>query len=154
MLNQVQFTYKRFAKVSARASINQYGRFKILKEITPTLIRHGVLQDFAATCFGHFLRFDSRHVFSSILVHNLLVRETTFDSARDFELWFGICQHRLRFFKYDFCLLTGLKFKKPVNIPAYNNNVIECGVHQRYWPSLKVGVTVLKNWLCETDKLV
>ena len=87
MLNQVQFTYKRFVELSVRASINQYDRFKILEEITPTLIRHRVLQDFAATCFGHFLRFDSIVVFSSILVHNLLAREITFDGIGDSELW-------------------------------------------------------------------
>ena len=43
MLNQVQFTYKRSTEVSANASINQYGRFKILEEITPVFKRHGVL---------------------------------------------------------------------------------------------------------------
>ena len=96
------------------------------------LERHGVLQDFFASCFGHFLGFDSEIVFSSILVHNLFAREITFDGARDSELWFGIGQRRLRFFKYEFCLLTGLKFKGLANIPAYNNNIIEGGVHQKY----------------------
>ena len=77
----------------------------------------------------HFLEFDSKTIFSSLLVHNLLVREITFDGAGDSELWFEIGQCRFRFFKYEFCLLTGLKFKRPTNIPAYNNNVVEGGVH-------------------------
>ena len=63
MLNQVQFTYKRFAELLASASINQYDKFKILHEITPALERHGVMQDFVATCFGHFLNFDANTIF-------------------------------------------------------------------------------------------
>ena len=78
-MNQVQFTYKRSAELLASTSIIQYDKFKILHEIMLALERHGVLQDVAAICFGHFLRFDSKTVFSSVLVHNLLAREITFD---------------------------------------------------------------------------
>ena len=54
MLNQVQLRYKRSTELLASTSIIQYSRFKILNEITPALERHGVLQDFTATCFGIF----------------------------------------------------------------------------------------------------
>ena len=90
MLNQVQFTYERFIGVSTNTLINQYDRFKILEEITHALERHRVLHDFAFSCFGYIIRFDSKTVFLSLLVHNLLAREITFDGVRDFELWFGI----------------------------------------------------------------
>ena len=43
MLNQVQFTYKGSVEVSTNASINQYSRFKILKEITLACEQHEAL---------------------------------------------------------------------------------------------------------------
>ena len=110
MLNQVQFTYKRSAEMLASTSINQYDKFKILHEITSALERHGVLQDFAATCFGHFLNFDANTLFSSKLVHSLLTKEIVVDGVGDFELYFGVGGRRLRFSKYEFCLLIRLKF--------------------------------------------
>ena len=90
MLNQVQFTYKRSTKLLASASINQYGKFKILHEITHTLERHGVLQDFVAICFGHFLNFDANILFSSKVVYSLLARENIIDRVGEFELYFGV----------------------------------------------------------------
>ena len=108
MLNRVQFTYKRSAKLLASTSINQYGKFKILNEITSALERHRVLQDFAATYFGHFINFDANTLFSSRLVHSLLAREIIIDGVEDFELYFGVGGRRLRFSKYEFCLLTEL----------------------------------------------
>ena len=90
MLNQVQFRYKRSAELLASTSINQYGKFKILHEITPTLEQHRVLQDFAATYFRYFLNFDANTLFSSKVVHSLLAREIIVDEIGDFELYFGV----------------------------------------------------------------
>ena len=143
MLNQVQFTYKRCIELLASASINQYGKFKILHEITPALERHGVLQDFVATCFGHFLNFDGKTLFSSRLVHSLLAREIVVDGVGDFELYFRVGKHQLRFSKYEFCLLTRLKFKGGAHFSAYNNSIVEGGVLQRYWPNGKIDVVSL-----------
>ena len=149
MLNQVQFTYKRSVELLASTSINQYGKFKILYEITPTLERHEVLQDFVATCLEHFLNFDSNIGFSSKVVHNLLAREIIVDGIGDSELYFGIGKRWLIFFKYEFCLLTRLKFEGRTHFPTYNNNIVEGGVHEKYWPNRKVDVTTLQNRLCE-----
>ena len=143
MLNQVQFTYKRSVELSTSASINQYDKFKILHEITLALERHGVLQNFITTCFGHFLNFDSNTVFSSKVVHNLLSREIIVDGIGDSELYFEIDGHCLRFFKYEFCLLIGLKFEGQTHFLAYNNNIVEGGVHEIYWPNRKVDVMTL-----------
>ena len=143
MLNQVQFTYKRSAELLASASINQYGKFKILHEITPALEWHGVLQDFTATCFGHFFNFDANTLFSSKVVHSLLAREIVVDGIRDSELYFGVGERRLRFLKYEFCLLTGLKFGGRAHFSTYNNNIVEGGVLQKYWSNDKIDVTSL-----------
>ena len=120
--------YKRSAELLVSASINQYGKFKILHEITPALEHHGVLQDFAATCLGHFLNFDEKTLFSSRLVHSLFVREIVVDGVRELELYFAVGGRRLRLSKYEFCLLIGLKFGRRAHFPAYNNSIVEGGV--------------------------
>ena len=109
-------------------SIIQYGKFKILNEIMPVLERHGVLQDFATTCFAHFLNFDAHIVFSSKLVHNLFIKEIVVDGVGGDELYFGVGGYRLRFSKYEFCLLSGLKFGGQAHFSAYNNHIVEYGV--------------------------
>ena len=153
MLNQVQLRYRRSFELLASTSIIQYGRFKILHEITPAFERHGVLQDFAATCFRRILNFDANTVFSSKLVHNLLAKEIVVDGAGDDELYFGVGGRRLRFSKYEFCLLTGLKFGGRAHFPAYSNRIVESDVFQRYWPSEKIDVVSLQSRLCEQDAM-
>ena len=81
--------------------------------------------------------------------HNLLAREIIVDGVGNFELYFGIGGRQLRFLKYEFCLLTGLKFGGRTHFPAYNNNIVEGSVFYRYWPNGKIDVTSLQNWLCE-----
>ena len=44
------------------------------------------------------------------MVHNLLAREIIVDGVGDFELYFEVGGRRLIFSKYEFCLLTRLKF--------------------------------------------
>ena len=149
MLNQVQFTYKRSVESLASTLINQYDKFKILHEITSALERHGVLQDFASTCFGHFFNFDANAIFSSKLVQSLLAKEIVVDGVGDDELYFGVGGRRLRFSKYEFCLLTGLKFERRAHFSAYNNCIVECGVLQRYWSNGKIDVVSLQARLCE-----
>ena len=151
MLNQVQFRYKRSTELLASTSIIQYGKFKILHEIMPALERHGVLQDFAAICFGCFLNSDANTLFSSKLVHNLLAKEIVVDGVGDDELYFGVGGRRLSFSKYEFCLLTGLKFEGRAHFSAYNNRIVEGGVLQRYWPNGKIDVVSLQTRLYEQD---
>ena len=99
-----------------------------MHEITPALERHGVLQDFAATCFGHFLNFDANTLFSSRLVRNLLIKEIVVDGVGESELYFGVGGRRLRLSKYEFCLLIELKFGVQAHFPAYSNSIVEGGV--------------------------
>ena len=61
-----------------------------MHEITPALERHGILQDFAATCFGHFLNFDANTLFSLRLVRSFLTKEIVVDGIGEFELYFGV----------------------------------------------------------------
>ena len=65
-------------------------------------------------------------------MHNLLAREIIVDGVRDSELYFRAGGRWLKFLKYEFCLLTGLKFGGRTHFSAYNNNIVEGGVLKRY----------------------
>ena len=60
-------------------------------------MRCGELKDFAKSCFMHYLRFDVDVIFSSILVPSLIAREIKVEGARQYEIWFGIGQRKVRF---------------------------------------------------------
>ena len=80
-------------------------------------------------------------------MHSLLAREIVIDGIGDSELYFGVGGRRLRFLKYDFCLLIGLKFGRRAHFSTYNNSIIEGGVLQKYLPNGKIDVTSLQNRL-------
>ena len=82
-------------------------------------------------------------------MHSLLVKEIVVDGVGDDELYFGVDGRRLRFFKYEFCLLIELKFEGRAHFPTYSNRIVEGGVLQRYWPSGKIDVVSLQARLCE-----
>ena len=82
-------------------------------------------------------------------MHSLLAKEIVVDRVGDDELNFGVGERQLRFLKYEFCLLTGLKFRGRANFPAYNNRIVEGVVLQKYWPNGKIDVVSLQVRLCE-----
>ena len=82
-------------------------------------------------------------------MHSLLAKEIVVDGIGDDELYFGVGGHRLKFSKYEFCLLIGLKFRGRAHFLAYNNRIVEGGVLQRYWPNEKIDVVSLQARLCE-----
>ena len=59
-------------------------------------------------------------------------------------MYFVVGGRRLRFSKYEFCLLSGLKFEGGAYFPAYNNDIVEGGVLQKYWPNGKVDLVSLQ----------
>ena len=61
-------------------------------------------------------------------MHSLLAKEIVVDGVEDDELYVGVGGHRLRFSKYEFCLLTELKFGERAHFSTYNNRIVEDGV--------------------------
>ena len=87
--------------------------------------------------------------FLSKLVHSLLAREIVVNGVGDSELYFGVGERRFRFLKYEFCLLTGLKFGGRAHFSAYNNSIVEGGVLQSIGQMKKLMFSSLQNRLCE-----
>ena len=82
-------------------------------------------------------------------MRSLLIKEIVVDGVGESELYFGVGGRQLRLSKYEFCLLTVLKFEGRTHFPAYNNSIVECGVLQRYWLNGKIDVVSLQTRLCE-----
>ena len=61
-------------------------------------------------------------------MHSLLAKEIVVDGVGGDELYFEVGGRRLRFSKYEFCLLSGLKFGGQAHFSAYNNHIVEYGV--------------------------
>ena len=76
-------------------------------------------------------------------MHSLLAKEIVVDGVGDDELYFGVGGRRLRFSKYEFCLLTELKFEGRTHFSIYNNRIVEGGILQRYWSNGKIYVVSL-----------
>ena len=86
---------------------------------------------FKESCFRHFLDFYVDVVFSSQLVHSLLVKEIVVDGINHHELWFGIGNCKAKFSKQKFCLVIGLKFGPLSNIFNDNYVPITDGIHKK-----------------------
>ena len=82
-------------------------------------------------------------------MHSFLAKECVVDGVGDDELYFGVGGRQLKFLKYEFCLLIGLKFEGRAHFSTYNNRIVEGGVLQRYWPNGKIDVVSLQARLYE-----
>ena len=61
-------------------------------------------------------------------MYSLLAKEIVVDGVGGDELYFVVGGRRLRFSKYEFCLLSRLKFGGGAHFPVYNNDIVEGGV--------------------------
>ena len=49
--------------------------------------------------------------------------------------------------------MSGLKFGGGAHFPSYNNDIVEGGVLQKYWPNRKVDLVSLQTRLCEQNAI-
>ncbi|KAK3205871.1 hypothetical protein Dsin_019917 [Dipteronia sinensis] len=119
--------------------ITRHDHFNDLRDIDDALNRvpeHFTVEDrrrYTESCFDHFLRMDRGMKFSAGIVHRLLMLELHHDRSED-EMQFMLGRHSVRFFKVEFCLITGLKFIVIPDTTRYE--MVENGIHQWYFSSL------------------
>ncbi|XVE80342.1 hypothetical protein DITRI_Ditri14bG0132300 [Diplodiscus trichospermus] len=124
-------------------AINAYSKWKLLEDFPRVLQASGALQLFSNSCFGHFLGFHSKAVFSATMIHNILAREIMIDNAVDQEFWFGLGQHKVRFGKREFCLVTGLRFSGGDDIDFDGLAPVAGGILERFFGVGDIDVTRL-----------
>ncbi|KAK2663314.1 hypothetical protein Ddye_001888 [Dipteronia dyeriana] len=143
LLLKENIDYDQFLKVqknkwTQETLINVGCRLKYICNIKDILRKEGKLAEFMASCFKQFRQFPTNWLFSTQILHNLLLREIKIDSASENELWFLVGGKKARFGQREFCLVTGLWFgeiSEIINMPYVAN---ENGIHKRYWPEEEV----------------
>ncbi|KAL5787720.1 hypothetical protein ACOSP7_004669 [Xanthoceras sorbifolium] len=85
---------------------------------------------FLESCFGHFMRMHHDMTFSSVFVHELLLREIWHDGLHD-EMRFLLDRHTDRLSRVEFCLIIGLKVGKLPDTSHYGE--MADGIYRRYF---------------------
>lgn len=93
-------------------TICSYCRDKHIPEFRKTLLRFGddTLNEFKSSCFGHFLRLPDNIVRCNKVIHYVISREIKWEGGDESELWFRINDTNLRFSRFEYALVTGLRF--------------------------------------------
>ncbi|GAB2300917.1 hypothetical protein Dimus_038641 [Dionaea muscipula] len=131
------------------SQVHLYSKSELINDIVDVLTHVNELQMFKDSCFGNFLEFDTETVCSGALIHWLLVREIEVENAEPYEMWFGFGTTKARFSKYEFCLVTGLKFGDNESIIPSNSGAHS--IHQTYFHRQLVTYEEVYNTLKDTD---
>ncbi|KAL3653487.1 hypothetical protein CASFOL_003168 [Castilleja foliolosa] len=88
--------------------------------------------EFASSCFGPFLHFSAESNVCYTAMHALLGREVTkSDSDGNHEFWFQIGGRFTRFSRYEFALITGLRFGDSGFDPNAQHVIPSNGIYAR-----------------------
>ncbi|KAL3653486.1 hypothetical protein CASFOL_003167 [Castilleja foliolosa] len=133
--SKIQWAWKRQSFQGKKAKVDLYVHFKFLDQVKIQLTdidRPKMYEDFASSCFGPFLHFSTEGNISYTALHALLGREVTrSDSEGKDEFWFQIGGRLARFSKYEFALVTGLRFGNSGFNPNAQHVIPSNGVYAR-----------------------
>ncbi|KAK1562840.1 hypothetical protein Q3G72_017815 [Acer saccharum] len=125
-------------------TINTHCFHKLISDIDKIFDCAGERAEFESRCFGHYLDFLKWGYFQAQFIYNLLLRQIFILGGSEDELWFALGKTKVRFRK-EFCLCTGLKFRRLSDIPSRAYEVVPGGIHTRYFQGRKeVVITNLK----------
>ncbi|GAB2211351.1 hypothetical protein Drorol1_Dr00024660 [Drosera rotundifolia] len=129
------------------AQIHIYTKPSLIKDIISLLTKVNELQEYKVSCFGNFINFDTDALASGTLIHWLLSREIKVQDSQPLELWFGIGNKKARFSKYEFCLITGLKFgDNEYPLPDVAKELESEGILERYFHGQNMTSTELATY--------
>ncbi|KAL6542794.1 hypothetical protein OROHE_010314 [Orobanche hederae] len=107
-----QVVWKRPNMRGSKCSINGYVRLGIVKTITAELRSVGddTFREFRESCLGHFIWEEWGGFVSNGALHPLFSNEVVRPDAQVDEFWFRIGHRLIRFSRYEYALVTGLRF--------------------------------------------
>ena len=90
------------------------------------------------------MEFDSRATSCNIALHALLVCEVIRTDTEQYETWFRFGGQFIRFSRYEYALVTGLRFGQPTFDPLEHHVPPRGGVYHRHFAGLTVKVDALR----------
>ncbi|KAL6536778.1 hypothetical protein OROMI_026359 [Orobanche minor] len=139
-----QVVWKRPNMRGSKCSINGYVRLGIVKTITAELRSVGddTFREFRESCLGHFIREEWGGFVSNAALHALFSNEVVRPDAQVDDFWFRIGHRLIRFSRYEYALVTGLRFGDS-DFDVHGDDVPpEGSVYDRY-PLLSCGGQML-----------
>ncbi|KAL6587924.1 hypothetical protein OROMI_000902 [Orobanche minor] len=109
---KIRVVWKRPNMRGSKCSINGYVRLGIVKTITAELRSVGddTFREFRESCLGHFIREERGGFVSNAALNALFSNEVVRPDSQVDEFWFRIGHRLIRFSRYDYALVTGLRF--------------------------------------------
>ncbi|KAL6516658.1 hypothetical protein OROGR_019963 [Orobanche gracilis] len=139
-----QAVWKRPNMRGSKCSINGYVRLGIVKTIIVELSSVGedTIREFRESCLGHFIREEWGGFVSNAALHALFSNEVVRPDAQTDEFWFRIGHRLIRFSRFEYALVTGMRFGDS-DFDIHGDDVhIEGSVYDRY-PILSSGGQML-----------
>ncbi|KAL6546063.1 hypothetical protein OROGR_009937 [Orobanche gracilis] len=139
-----QAVWKRPNMRGSKCSINGYVRLGIVKTIIVELSSVGedTIREFRESCLGHFIREEWGGFVSNAALHALFSNEVVRPDAKADEFWFKIGRRLIRFSRFEYALVTGMRFGDS-DFDIHGDDVhIEGSVYDRY-PILSSGGQML-----------
>ncbi|KAL6503934.1 hypothetical protein OROGR_025857 [Orobanche gracilis] len=139
-----QAVWKRPNMRGSKCSINGYVRLGIVKTIIVELSSVGedTIREFRESCLGHFIREEWGGFVSNAALHALFSNEVVRPDAQADEFWFRIGRRLIRFYRFEYALVTGMRFRDS-DFDIHGDDVhIEGSVYDRY-PILSSGGQML-----------
>ncbi|KAL6551935.1 hypothetical protein OROGR_008089 [Orobanche gracilis] len=139
-----QAVWKRSNMRGSKCSINGYVRLGIVKTIIVELSSVGedTIREFRESCLGHFIREEWGGFVSNAALHALFSNEVVRPDAQADEFWFRIGRRLIRFSRFEYALVTGMRFGDS-DFDIHGDDVhIEGSVYDRY-PILSSGGQML-----------
>ncbi|KAL6563529.1 hypothetical protein OROGR_002488 [Orobanche gracilis] len=139
-----QAVWKRPNMRGSKCSINGYVRLRTVKTIIVELSSVGedTIREFRESCLGHFIREEWGGFVSNAALHALFSNEVVRPDAQADEFWFRIGRRLIRFSRFEYALVTGMRFGDS-DFDIHGDDVhIEGSVYDRY-PILSSGGQML-----------
>ncbi|KAL6495784.1 hypothetical protein OROGR_030347 [Orobanche gracilis] len=139
-----QAVWKRPNMRGSKCSINGYVRLGIVKTIIVELSSVGedTIREFRESCLGHFIREEWGGFVSNAALHVLFSNEVVRPDAQADEFWFRIGRRLIRFSRFEYALVTGMRFGDS-DFDIHEDGVhIEGSMYDRY-PILSSGGQML-----------
>ncbi|KAL3627237.1 hypothetical protein CASFOL_028600 [Castilleja foliolosa] len=96
-----------------------------------TTLGEKMLDRFRASCFGAYLHYPKNQVPSAVM-HLMILQQVIKEGAEEDELWFLVGDKFVRLSKYEYALVTGLRFE-PTNFdPNADSDCSKEGVYRKF----------------------